>query len=86
MPIHVSLVIDGTETPTVNITDSDTHDGSCATLRFGDHIVVYQSNKSPGACAYDFADYLTTLANQMRDGAYHYTQRNLDQLILGDPR
>jgi hypothetical protein len=86
MHVQISLVIDGTETPITGITDSDTHDGSCAILRFGDQLIVYQSKKSPGACAYDFADYLTTLGNQMRDAAYHYERRNLDQLVLGDPR
>jgi hypothetical protein len=83
VPVHISLMIDGTETPTVKIADSDTHDGSCATLQFGDHVVVYQSRKSPGSCAYDFADYLTTLANQMRDAAHQHTSQNLAQMVLG---
>ena len=83
MPVHISLITDGSQNPTVELVDSPTHDGSRAVLRFGDTIIAYESSKSPGSAGYDFADFLCYIAADIRDAAYTHTSHNLAQMVLG---
>lgn len=82
MPVHVSLVIDATQMPRINITDNDHADGSRAVLNWDDHLVLFQSDRAPVTAGYELAAYLRSLADAVEHVARTRYEKDLAQLVL----